>query len=91
MDHVVTPWEGGGRAMGAAWKSDMYTREGLKNVDLLSHSLQEDKATALGATPDVQGTSSRSSKKSIFSRLGFSGRAGRSTQTARFASIAGKK
>lgn len=43
MDHVVTPWEGGGRAMGAAWKSDLYTREGLKNVDILSHSLQEKK------------------------------------------------
>jgi asparagine synthase (glutamine-hydrolysing) len=43
MDHVVTPWEGGGRAMGAAWKSDLYTREGLKNVDLLSHALQEGK------------------------------------------------
>lgn len=26
--------------MGAAWKTDMYTREGLKNVNLLSHSLQ---------------------------------------------------
>ncbi|GFH45074.1 glutamine-hydrolyzing asparagine synthase [Chaetoceros tenuissimus] len=43
MDHVVTPWEGGGRAMGAAWKSDLYTREGLKNVNLLSHALQEGK------------------------------------------------
>lgn len=47
MDHVVTPWEGGGRAMGAEWKSDMYTREGLKNVDLLSHSLQKDKEASL--------------------------------------------
>lgn len=41
MEHVVKLWEGGGRAMGAAWKSDMYTREGLKNVDILSHSLQQ--------------------------------------------------
>lgn len=41
LEHVVKPWEGGGRAMGAAWKSDMYTREGLKNTDLLSHSLQQ--------------------------------------------------
>ncbi len=41
MEHVINLWEGGGRAMGAAWKSDMYTREGLKNVNLLSHALQE--------------------------------------------------
>mmetsp|Transcript_10525 Transcript_10525/g.24948 ORF Transcript_10525/g.24948 Transcript_10525/m.24948 type:complete len:1196 (+) Transcript_10525:129-3716(+) len=40
LEHVVKLWEGGGRAMGAEWKSEMYTREGLKNVDLLSHSLQ---------------------------------------------------
>eukprot|EP00578_Thalassiosira_sp_NH16_P009105 CAMPEP_0181114062 /NCGR_PEP_ID=MMETSP1071-20121207/20676_1 /TAXON_ID=35127 /ORGANISM="Thalassiosira sp., Strain NH16" /LENGTH=668 /DNA_ID=CAMNT_0023198133 /DNA_START=37 /DNA_END=2039 /DNA_ORIENTATION=+ len=44
LEHVVKLWEGGGRAMGAAWKSDMYTREGLKNVDLLSHSLQQKRA-----------------------------------------------
>uniref|UniRef100_A0A7S2RWR1 Glutamine amidotransferase type-2 domain-containing protein n=1 Tax=Eucampia antarctica TaxID=49252 RepID=A0A7S2RWR1_9STRA len=43
MEHVVKLWPGGGRAMGAEWKSDMYTREGLQNVDLLSHSLQEEK------------------------------------------------
>lgn len=47
MAHVVVPWEGGGRAMGASWKSDLYTREGLKNVNLLSHSLQEGKASAV--------------------------------------------
>jgi hypothetical protein len=41
MEHTVKLWEGGGRAMGAEWKSDMYTREGLKNVNLLSHSLQQ--------------------------------------------------
>eukprot|EP00980_Cylindrotheca_fusiformis_P001468 scaffold345_cov134-Cylindrotheca_fusiformis.AAC.79 len=46
MEHVVKLWEGGGRAMGAEWKSDMYTREGLKNVNLLSHSLQAGKAQA---------------------------------------------
>jgi hypothetical protein len=46
MEHVVKLWEGGGRAMGAEWKSDMYTREGLKNVNLLSHSLQDGKAQA---------------------------------------------
>lgn len=45
MEHVINLWEGGGRAMGAAWKSDMYTREGLKDVNLLSHSLQEKKVT----------------------------------------------
>lgn len=45
MHHVVKLWEGGGRAMGAAWKSDVYTREGLKNVNILSHSLQKGKQT----------------------------------------------
>jgi len=44
MEHVVKLWEGGGRAMGAAWKSDMYTREGLRDVNLLSHSLQQKRA-----------------------------------------------
>ena len=44
MEHTVKLWEGGGRAMGAEWKSDMYTREGLKNVNLLSHSLQQARA-----------------------------------------------
>ena len=47
MEHVVKLWEGGGRAMGAAWKSDLYTREGLKNVNLLTHSLQEEKAAVM--------------------------------------------
>lgn len=42
MEHVVKLWEGGGRAMGAEWKSDMYTREGLKDVNLLTHSLQKE-------------------------------------------------
>ncbi|KAL3938909.1 MAG: hypothetical protein SGBAC_006269, partial [Bacillariaceae sp.] len=41
MEHVVKLWEGGGRAMGAEWKSDMYTREGLQNVGMLRHSLQQ--------------------------------------------------
>jgi asparagine synthase (glutamine-hydrolysing) len=41
LEHTVKLWEGGGRAMGAEWKSDMYTREGLKNVNLLTHSLQQ--------------------------------------------------
>ena len=37
--------------MGAEWKSDLYTREGLKDVDLLSHALQEKStSTALSAT-----------------------------------------
>jgi hypothetical protein len=49
MEHVVKLWEGGGRAMGAAWKSDMYTREGLANVDLLTHSMQEKKQSATRA------------------------------------------
>lgn len=50
MEHVVKLWEGGGRAMGAAWKSDMYTREGLKDPNLLSHSLQKKKEELVGAT-----------------------------------------
>ena len=41
LERAVKLWEGGGRAMGSAWKSDLYTREGLKNTDLLSHSLQQ--------------------------------------------------
>jgi asparagine synthase (glutamine-hydrolysing) len=41
LEHVVKLWDGGGRAMGAEWKSDMYTREGLKDTNLLSHSLQQ--------------------------------------------------
>lgn len=89
MDHVVTPWEGGGRAMGAEWKSEMYTREGLKDVNLLKHSLQ--KETALAATTDVRKISSRSSSKSLFSRLGFSKINQRiSSKTATFVSAAGE-
>lgn len=57
MEHVVRLWEGGGRALGAAWKSDLYTREGLKNVDLLSHSLQEGSARV--------GSASGSAKRSF--------------------------
>jgi len=41
MAHVVNAWEGGCRAGGAAWESDAYTRTGLNNVGVLSHSLQE--------------------------------------------------
>jgi asparagine synthase (glutamine-hydrolysing) len=90
MDHVVIPWEGGGRAMGAEWKSDMYTREGLNNVDLLTHALQDEKTVSLSATSDVHKVSSRSSRSSMFSRLGFSGNTGRiSTGTAIFSSTAG--
>ena len=91
MDHVVTPWEGGGRAMGAEWKSDMYTREGLKNVGLLTHSLQKKSETALAATSDANKISSRSTSKSLFSRLGFSKYEQRTfSQTATFLSSAGK-
>mmetsp|Transcript_26856 Transcript_26856/g.50673 ORF Transcript_26856/g.50673 Transcript_26856/m.50673 type:complete len:686 (+) Transcript_26856:196-2253(+) len=74
MEHVVKLWEGGGRAMGAAWKSDMYTREGLKNTKMLSHSLQQQKdeattaaasepkttTTALKASPNSEMTSDKS-------------------------------
>jgi len=58
MEHVVKLWEGGGRAMGAAWKSEMYTREGLKDVNLLSHSLQKEKQTnssAVGVALGLRG------------------------------------
>jgi len=56
LEHVVKLWEGGGRAMGAEWKSDMYTREGLKNVNLLSHSLQQQTA-AFSTTSGSTGSS----------------------------------
>lgn len=85
MSHVIHPWEGGGRAMGAEWKSDMYTREGLKNVNLLSHSLQKGKetTTALAATFIRGGSDNIVNKKSSqslsFSRLGFSGSARQQT------------
>ena len=59
MEHVVKLWEGGGRAMGAEWKSDMYTREGLKNVDLLSHSLQQQRAFSTLTRPSFNGSSRR--------------------------------
>lgn len=60
MDHVVNLWEGGGRAMGAAWKSDMYTREGLRDVKVLSHSLQKQTnnnttSSALDVTLNLRG------------------------------------
>ncbi len=92
MDHVVNLWEGGGRAMGAEWKSDLYTREGLKNVDLLTHSLQEEKkdnAIALSATPRQKRTSSRSSNN-LFQKLGFSRRNVHSSSTATFVSKNGE-
>jgi asparagine synthase (glutamine-hydrolysing) len=57
MEHTVKLWEGGGRAMGAEWKSDMYTREGLKNVNLLSHSLQQ--ARSFSTTTNYKGESRR--------------------------------
>jgi asparagine synthase (glutamine-hydrolysing) len=50
MEHVVKLWEGGGRAMGAEWKSDMYTREGLRDVNVLSHSLQQARSFSTSAS-----------------------------------------
>lgn len=82
MNHSLL---GGGRAMGAEWKSDMYTREGLKNVNLLSHSLQKGKetTTALAATFIRGGSDNIVNKKSSqslsFSTLGFSGSARQQT------------
>ena len=40
MAHVVSPWEGGCRAGGASWESGMYTREGIADVNVLTHALQ---------------------------------------------------
>eukprot|EP00559_Dactyliosolen_fragilissimus_P003995 CAMPEP_0184858214 /NCGR_PEP_ID=MMETSP0580-20130426/3337_1 /TAXON_ID=1118495 /ORGANISM="Dactyliosolen fragilissimus" /LENGTH=1253 /DNA_ID=CAMNT_0027354245 /DNA_START=181 /DNA_END=3942 /DNA_ORIENTATION=+ len=58
MEHVVKLWEGGGRAMGAAWKSDMYTREGLKNTNLLSHSLQQQRGLHTNTNTTTKNSSS---------------------------------
>jgi asparagine synthase (glutamine-hydrolysing) len=72
MEHVVKLWEGGGRAMGAAWKSDMYTREGLKNVNLLSHALQnskEDKPSRAEEATNDATTAAMSSGYSEFEGL----------------------
>jgi hypothetical protein len=59
MEHTVKLWEGGGRAIGAEWKSDMYTREGLKNVNLLSHSLQQARAFSTTSTTAAAAAGSR--------------------------------
>jgi asparagine synthase (glutamine-hydrolysing) len=68
MEHAVNLWQGGGRAMGAAWKSDMYTREGLTNVNLLSHALQEGdrKQSAMSRSFSTTSSSSSSSSSSSF-------------------------
>lgn len=39
MDKFVHVWDGGCRAGGAAWKSEAYTREGLKDVKQLARGL----------------------------------------------------
>jgi asparagine synthase (glutamine-hydrolysing) len=66
LEHVVKLWPGGGRAMGAEWKSDLYTREGLKNVNLLSHALQEGKAdTAVEGVASGSGSGSSVSLKAV--------------------------
>jgi asparagine synthase (glutamine-hydrolysing) len=69
MEHVVKLWEGGGRAMGAEWKSDMYTREGLKDVNLLSHSLQQARSYS---TSTLASTSLKSAR--VASSIGVAGR-----------------
>ena len=63
MEHVVKLWEGGCRAGGAEWDNAMYTREGLKDVNLLSHSLQQSRAFS---------TSSSRTRYNVLSRRGFS-------------------
>jgi len=82
MEHVVKLWEGGGRAMGAAWESSMYTREGLKDTNLLSHSLQQDRkySTATSSSSVASGASSGlvgstlAGRSSPLNNSGFSGR-----------------
>ena len=39
MDKFVHVWDGGCRAGGAAWKSETYSREGLKDVKQLAKGL----------------------------------------------------
>jgi asparagine synthase (glutamine-hydrolysing) len=78
MAHVVNLWEGGGRAMGAEWKSDLYTREGLKDVNLLSHALQE-KSTVLAATAITESPKKKNARKTGF---GFSGPSARTFKTS---------
>ncbi|KAL7560628.1 hypothetical protein ACA910_001314 [Epithemia clementina (nom. ined.)] len=46
LSHVITPWEGGCRAGGAAWESTAYTRTGLGNTNLLTHAFQKKAAAA---------------------------------------------
>jgi hypothetical protein len=70
MEHVVKLWEGGGRAMGAEWKSGMYTREGLADTNLLTHSMQQARGYSTLATSNRTNTSPRTT-----GRRGFATRA----------------
>jgi asparagine synthase (glutamine-hydrolysing) len=96
MEHTINLWPGGGRAMGAPWKNDLYTREGLKNTSLLSHSLQKKRDTLSDVTTSALGAkdgalypkSSRSFCNSMFSMVGFGGYKKRHKSTAHFASPA---
>ena len=49
--------------MGAAWDNDMYTREGLKDVNLLSHALQDGERKNVAQSRTF--SSSPSSKRSF--------------------------
>lgn len=94
MEHTITLWPGGGRAMGAPWKNDLYTREGLKNTNLLSHSLQkkpnspsEATVSALSARGGaIHSESSRSFYNTMFKRFGFKGMEKKKLGSARCAS-----
>jgi Asparagine synthase len=89
MENVVKLWVGGGRAMGAEWKSDMYTREGLKDVNLLTHSLQQARAFSTSSSmgrPSLLGNKpsalpSRSSKRSFATVPNMDGQYATSTST----------
>jgi hypothetical protein len=63
MAHVINPWEGGCRAAGAEWESESYTREGLANTNLLTHSFQK-KATAAYSTSARRSFSTTARKSS---------------------------
>jgi hypothetical protein len=80
--------------MGAPWKNDLYTREGLKNTSLLSHSLQKNRDTPSDATTSALSArggalypkSSRAFANSMFSMFGFGGNKKSHRNTSRFAS-----
>ena len=86
MEHVVKLWEGGGRAMGAEWKSDMYTREGLKDVNLLSHSLQQKRSYSTSSLMSFNASRAPCRPGIAFGRRNFSSVAIPATDAEAYAS-----